>query len=67
MKHNNQVSIYKKKKKKEEASNTIELMKANESAQCEGPYLKLLGSEGEKERHSVTEEQTTSRDREINF
>lgn len=28
-------------------------MKANVSAQCERPYLELLGSEGKRERHRV--------------
>lgn len=35
------------------ASNTTALIKANVSAQCERPYLELLGSEGKRERHRV--------------
>ena len=35
------------------ASNTTELREANVSAQCERPYLELLGSEGKRERHRV--------------
>ena len=34
-------------------SNTTAPIKANVSAQCERPYLELLGSEGKRERHSV--------------
>lgn len=35
------------------ASNTTALIEANVSAQCERPYLELLGSKGKRKRHRV--------------
>lgn len=59
MKHNIPVFLFLVRKK--EASNTTALIKANVSANCERPYLELLGSKGEKERHSVRQRERQQR------
>lgn len=41
---------------------TPQLTEANVSAQCEKPYLELLGGEGKRERHRVRQRETRRRD-----